>query len=203
MDPVVVYVRRLVQSGSESLVLNAPEDFDVGIGAEFHRSIWVWVLLCIGGVCFLLIVLIFRRFNIWRWSVRYRMSCHTYLVSRVCISRKWVGLRYNESICLYEYYSGLEAVTVAILKSAILWDMTPYSSVNLHRRFTGTLTKFCSAARRQEGAYPLWASLITMYSGNMDRQGKRPTTDVVSSHLWDGTENGNLLLCMVFTERHY
>jgi hypothetical protein len=29
--------------------------------AEFHRSIWVWVLLCIGGVCFLLIVLIFFR----------------------------------------------------------------------------------------------------------------------------------------------
>jgi hypothetical protein len=27
--------------------------------AEFHRSIWVWVLLCIGVVCFLLIVLIF------------------------------------------------------------------------------------------------------------------------------------------------
>jgi hypothetical protein len=29
--------------------------------AEFHRFIWVWVLLCIGGVCFLLIVLIFFR----------------------------------------------------------------------------------------------------------------------------------------------
>jgi hypothetical protein len=28
--------------------------------AEFHRSIWVSVVLCIGGVCFLLIVLISR-----------------------------------------------------------------------------------------------------------------------------------------------
>jgi hypothetical protein len=28
--------------------------------AEFHRSIWVSVLLCIGGVSFLLIGLIFR-----------------------------------------------------------------------------------------------------------------------------------------------
>jgi hypothetical protein len=29
--------------------------------AEFHRTIWVWVLLCIGAVCFLLIVLNFFR----------------------------------------------------------------------------------------------------------------------------------------------
>jgi hypothetical protein len=29
--------------------------------AEFHRSIWVWVLLCIGEVCFLLMGLIFFR----------------------------------------------------------------------------------------------------------------------------------------------
>jgi hypothetical protein len=32
MDPVVVYVLRCVQNGSESLGLKALEDFDVGIG---------------------------------------------------------------------------------------------------------------------------------------------------------------------------
>jgi hypothetical protein len=32
MDPVVVYVPRCVQNGSESLGLKALEDFDVGIG---------------------------------------------------------------------------------------------------------------------------------------------------------------------------
>jgi hypothetical protein len=56
---------------------------------EFRKSIWVWVLLCIGGVCFLLIVLIFRvassffhfRFSfffIWcalPTSVFYRVAC--------------------------------------------------------------------------------------------------------------------------------
>jgi hypothetical protein len=42
MDPVVAYVARCVQNGSESLVLKALENFDVGIGwrlspiAEFH-----------------------------------------------------------------------------------------------------------------------------------------------------------------------
>jgi hypothetical protein len=36
MDPVVVYIPRCVQNGSESLVLKALEDFDVGIEAVPH-----------------------------------------------------------------------------------------------------------------------------------------------------------------------
>jgi hypothetical protein len=37
MDPVVVYVPKWVQNGSESLGLKALEDFDVGIGGCPHR----------------------------------------------------------------------------------------------------------------------------------------------------------------------
>jgi hypothetical protein len=46
VDPVVVYVPRYIQSGSESLGVKALEDFSIGIGScspinDFHRSIWV------------------------------------------------------------------------------------------------------------------------------------------------------------------
>jgi hypothetical protein len=50
--------------------------------AEVHRTIWVWVLLCIGGVCFLLIVLIFFRvgsasvsFSAERFSYGFDVLC--------------------------------------------------------------------------------------------------------------------------------
>jgi hypothetical protein len=48
--------------------------------AEFHRSILVWVLLCIGGVCFLLIVLIFFRIvnafvSLFGWAVFFWFWC--------------------------------------------------------------------------------------------------------------------------------
>jgi hypothetical protein len=60
MDPVVVYARRCVQNGSDSLGLKALEDSLLELEAAPHRSIWAGVLLCIGGVCFQSIVLNFR-----------------------------------------------------------------------------------------------------------------------------------------------
>jgi hypothetical protein len=65
MDPVVVYVPSIVQSGSESLGLKALEDCDVRIGEcppqlNAIKSRWGLVLLHI-GLCFLLKVLIFFR----------------------------------------------------------------------------------------------------------------------------------------------
>jgi hypothetical protein len=55
MDPMVVYVPRCIQNGMECVGLEALKEFEA-----VPQLNGVSVLLCIGGVCFLLVVLITR-----------------------------------------------------------------------------------------------------------------------------------------------
>jgi hypothetical protein len=50
---------------------------------EFHRSIWIWVLLCIEGVCFLLIELL--SFRVASELFRFWSSCFIFVL--MCLAR--------------------------------------------------------------------------------------------------------------------
>jgi hypothetical protein len=66
---------------------------------EFHRSVWVWVLLCIGGVCVLLVVLIFfpvagAFVSLLGWAVFFWFWCALHM-SVVCRDDVWSCGRFS------------------------------------------------------------------------------------------------------------